>query len=331
MYVVSHHRDAAGEMMCCILRLHAREIGQFVRFHHNHMLPSLLQFFYPDRGTFPGVVGKVDGSREMKLCVFSLLTILALVPATFSLVNENKPNRCTKCTSIVANDGGVGPFQQFFDDVVQSSKFESRTLDVKSKSTMLLSFAVTVISLMMFQFLTQIITQVSLAGGFSGDVSKLLIFDLRNGYTPSEAKTLLEAWGSVGRNTYLAIEAVDVFAYHLGYRTFFVALLNHLTSAFASKFPQLSKIRWVAFFPIILAIVDRCEDVGQILATALYEITGGSIADTSLWTLLVKGASFINVEKWKMVRFGSACTLAIAVTLTLNWLSKSFLSSSKEQ
>jgi hypothetical protein len=81
-------------------------------------------------------------------------------------------------------------------------------------------------SLTTFNLLTSAIDNGSLASGFKGDIHELLIFDLRNGYTPTEVLKTLQAWGTRGRIKYLIIELIDCTFYHSGYRALFVVIIN---------------------------------------------------------------------------------------------------------
>ena len=177
------------------------------------------------------------------------------------------------------------------------SRFDEETSNLKSMKLFGLAFGLTALSLISFNVISQKIIAYSL----SGSPAELLILDLRNGYTVNEVLELFKNWGTQGRLLYLLIELIDVCFYHVGYRTAFLILLNHLTTQ-VEKLTNIYSFRYFAAFPIILALIDTLEDVGQVILTATYN---ENIAANQWWQILVQVSSTINQTKWAFVQVGT--------------------------
>jgi hypothetical protein len=95
--------------------------------------------------------------------------------------------------------------------------------------------------------------------------TSLQIFDLRNGYSPIEVHSTLQAWGPYGKILYLLIELVDCSVYHFAYRGVFLVLLNQMSDQIAMRWKAAAPLTsGTANVPFFLAWVDLCEDIGQV-------------------------------------------------------------------
>ena len=70
---------------------------------------------------------------------------------------------------------------------------------------------------------------------------------------------------------------------------------------------------WIALFPVFLAFIDFLEDMGQVALTLLFDVSNGSVINSSQWANLVQVTSVVNQFKWLLVRGG---TLSIGIILT---------------
>lgn len=120
------------------------------------------------------------------------------------------------------------------------------------------------LSLVSFNFLARGIEAAARAHGFSGPSAELLFLDLRYGYTPAEAWSLLERWAPEGRQQYLAVEAIDCLLYHPGYRGVGLVMINRLEAAFCQRWPSFSQAKYLAALPFLLASLDLFEDLSQV-------------------------------------------------------------------
>lgn len=130
------------------------------------------------------------------------------------------------------------------------------------------------LSLVSFNFLASGIEAAAIAHGFSGPSAELLFLDLRFGYTPAEAWSLLERWAPEGRQQYLAVEAIDCLLYHPGYRGAGLVMINCLQAAFCQRWPSLPPAKYLAALPFLLASLDLFEDLSQVWAVLLMPCAG---------------------------------------------------------
>ena len=103
-------------------------------------------------------------------------------------------------------------------------------------------------------------------------------------------------------------------AYHPGYRAAGLVVLNNLFSALAARLPAAAALRPLALGPIILAVLDLCEDLGQVTFTLLYDRFGAS---APFFAAAVQLASTFNQIKWLFVRTASAIAAAAVVVLVV--------------
>lgn len=120
------------------------------------------------------------------------------------------------------------------------------------------------LSLVLFNLLASGIEAAAIAHGFSGPSAELLFLDLRFGYTPDEAWSLLERWAPEGRQQYLAVEAIDCLLYHPGYRGAGLVMINRLEAAFCQRWPMFAQAKYLAALPFLLASLDLFEDLSQV-------------------------------------------------------------------
>ena len=98
----------------------------------------------------------------------------------------------------------------------------------------------------------------------SSPTANLQIFDLRNGYSPDEVYSTLQAWGFQGRMLYLVIEFVDCTVYHFAYRGAFLVILNRMSDQISKRWRAASPIvSAMSNVPFFLAWIDLFEDIGQ--------------------------------------------------------------------
>lgn len=201
----------------------------------------------------------------------------------------------------------------FLENYKSSCKYGPHK-NVKSWSFLVLCTIAVPICLSTFMFIEQKIHDNSSTPD-SG--TSLQIFDLRNGYSPTEVHSTLRAWGSQGRMLYLLIELVDCTIYHFAYRGVFLVLLNQMSDQIVMRWEGIASLTsGAANIPFFLAWVDLFEDIGQVNSlfgrsvmlsnrtTRAFSmqvtmvVTMPSTASAPLWSLLVKITSSINVFKW---------------------------------
>lgn len=119
-------------------------------------------------------------------------------------------------------------------------------------------------SLASFRSLASMIEASAIREGYQGLPDDLLFLDLRFGYSPDEAWTLLRNWGSAGRQQYVIVEIIDCLLYHPGYRGAGLVLINRLQAAFGKRWPGLRQTRSLAAIPFIVSTLDFWEDMGQV-------------------------------------------------------------------
>jgi len=151
-----------------------------------------------------------------------------------------------------------------WEDLKDASSLGPNLLTVDSKSFAVICLSSAIISLASFQVITNAICATAFANGYTGSAQDLIFLDLRNGYSPEEARQLMEAWGDSGRRLYLLAELIDVTLYHTGYRGASVVLFNRMNALLRTVGIDTGKGRWIAGLPVILAGIDFCEDAGQV-------------------------------------------------------------------
>jgi len=237
---------------------------------------------------------------------------------TFKSVSKLVPKaEAKKKNSNMAKSSTTSDDLDLLSSFRQSGRLEEASTRVKSLSLALFGFVMAALSLVTFNALTNQMYA-------PNDVASSLIFDLRNGYTPTEVAAALKIWGIEGRFKYLLIELIDVTFYCTGYRALFLVIANRVCDAFSDAFLSsssskalTSRLKYFGLFPIILSLIDFFEDSLQCAVTISYNIAGGDKAavDTLAswwWPLLVQCASIANQFKWLFVRLGSS-TLGLLV------------------
>jgi hypothetical protein len=76
--------------------------------------------------------------------------------------------------------------KSFVNDFIGTTSLSADSLNIKSWELFSVAVALTVTSLASFNYIMGLITDASMAAGFTADPAKLLILDLRNGYTAME-------------------------------------------------------------------------------------------------------------------------------------------------
>ena len=119
-------------------------------------------------------------------------------------------------------------------------------------------------SLASFRSLASMIEASAIQEGYQGLPDDLLFLDLRFGYSPDEAWSLLRNWGSAGRQQYVVVEIIDCLLYHPGYRGAGLVLINRLQAGFGKRWPGLRQTRYLAAIPFLVSTLDFWEDMGQV-------------------------------------------------------------------
>ena len=194
-------------------------------------------------------------------------------------------------------------------------------------------FVATALCLAKFTYLENDIHTLSVANGYVGqnDEEDLLIFDRRFGYKVDTVHDLLNTWGPDGRLRYLLIELVDVLIYFPSYRGTFLVLTNQLLSTFVARFPSLSFVRRFALLPIVLAMIDFAEDLGQVTFTVVYDRWGDDhdLLTNVYWRYTVVASSWANQAKWWTVRAGSSFLLLVSVLVAVHAVGGALLGGGK--
>jgi hypothetical protein len=79
--------------------------------------------------------------------------------------------------------------------------------------------------------------------------------------------------------------------------------------------------------PIILALIDFSEDIGQIALTIFYGVTNGAAAQSYWWPALVRMSSTINIIKWSTVRVGSLAVAVMLLAIAISYISSILVAS----
>jgi len=116
----------------------------------------------------------------------------------------------------------------------------------------------------------------------------------------------MAAWGPRGRLLYVAIEAIDWVLYMPAYRGAFLVICNWTMGALKHKFPGL---RPLGLLPVVLVLLDRCEDSAQLLLVAVS--TAPQLP--GFWNTLVRLSSAINMIKWSFVVVSSSTLLVLLI------------------
>ena len=167
--------------------------------------------------------------------------------------------------------------------------------------------ALAVVCLGAFQFLELQITAAS-DRSYNGDRT---ILDKRFGYTADEIASLLEAWGSRGRQLYTIIEAIDVFLYFPAYGGLFIVLLNILGGTVMRRGYH-PVVRKAYLLVVMIVAVDLVEDALQVGLVNTYH--AGGLQDEQ-WLSMVQAASTANQIKWWLVRSGLAIVACLLLAL----------------
>jgi hypothetical protein len=161
----------------------------------------------------------------------------------------------------------------------------------------------------MFQFLQDQIVQAATANGYKGSPKDLLVFDLRVGYTPSEARQLLSHWGRRGAGLYVICEAIDYLLHMPCLCCGLLVLMNQL-GAMAARKSGLVVLRKSYLWVLVALALDVAENALQLLLVLAYLQQPSSTA--GWWEAAAVAASAVNTAKWWSVRCGGLFSLLLA-------------------
>ena len=195
------------------------------------------------------------------------------------------------------------PGNEFIALLKQSKVIDKKSLTITSYNFMALGIVMTIISLLIFEQLTDIIYSLS-------DIKvNNIIFDKRYGYTFKEVLLTLESWGPKGRLYYIFIELWDMTFYFSAYCTAFIVMINRTCDSIIKNSNltenNIQYLKRFGHFPQILVLIDTMEDIFQITFTLLYhyELIPKYIG-MNLFQSLVFSGSIFNTIKWNLVRLG---------------------------
>ena len=213
------------------------------------------------------------------------------------------------------------PESEFIELIKQSKVINDKVLTITSYNFMALGLVMTIISLIIFQQLTDLIN--ALASPNTNNT----IFDRRYGYTTSEVIETLQSWGSRGRIYYLLIEFWDMTFYFSSYCAAFIVIINRTTNDII-KNNTLSDshayyLKKFGHFPQILVLIDTIEDIFQIIMTLLYHYNIS--ISPSLFSAIVFSGSIFNRIKWNLVPIGMSTLLILIIWMIFSNISQFYI------
>lgn len=161
--------------------------------------------------------------------------------------------------------------------------------------------------------------------GFKGTQADLLVFDLRMGYTPDQARHIITSWGPLGCKLYVVTEVLDYIWLMPGYGTALIVLMNRL-GAWAARKTGLNVLRRSYAWVLAGLAVDAVENALQ-LALVFPYLHQPLLLSSQRWTWLAVAASAVNQTKWWIIR----CTAALLLLLVAAVLSPSTAKPRRQQ
>lgn len=199
------------------------------------------------------------------------------------------------------------PESEFIELLKLSRVIDDRALEITSYKFMAIGIVMTIISLLIFEQLTNLINSLA-----SPNVNNL-IFDKRFGYTTVEVIETLQSWGPRGRIYYLIIEFWDMTFYFSSYCGASLVMINRTISNIIKNndLTESNKnyLKKFGHFPQVLVLIDTMEDIFQILITLLYHFDIS--IPSSMFSALVFSGSFFNQIKWNILPIGMSTWLLL--------------------
>ena len=200
------------------------------------------------------------------------------------------------------------PQNEFVLLMRQSMIIDDKVLEITSYNFMVIGIVMTIVSLLIFQQLTNLID------ALASPLVNNIIFDKRYGYTSNEVIQTLQSWGSRGRIYYLIIEFWDMTFYFSSYRAAFIVIINRTCNSIIKNNSYLTEtnkkyLKRFAHFPQILVLIDTMEDIFQIAITLIYHFEL-SISPPYFSALVFSGSVF-NQIKWTLVPIGMISLLLL--------------------
>ena len=193
------------------------------------------------------------------------------------------------------------PQNEFVVLMRQSMIIDDKVLEITSYNFMVIGIVMTIVSLLIFQQLTNLID------ALASPLVNNIIFDKRYGYTTNEVIQTLQSWGSRGRIYYLIIEFWDMTFYFSSYRAAFIVIINRICNSIITNNKYLTEtnkkyLKRFGHFPQILVLIDTMEDIFQIAITLIYHFDLS--ISPSYFSALVFSGSIFNQIKWTLVPMG---------------------------
>jgi hypothetical protein len=214
------------------------------------------------------------------------------------------------------------PMNEFIELMIQSKVISDKALTITSYNFMALGLVMTIISLIIFQQLTDLIN--ILASPNTNNT----IFDRRYGYTTNEVIETLQSWGSRGRIYYLIIEIWDMTFYFSSYCAAFIVIINRTTNDIIKNNTltdnNIYYLKKFGHFPQILVLIDTMEDIFQILMTVVYHCDLS--ISPSLFSAIVFSGSIFNRIKWNLVPIGMSTLLILIGWMIFSNISEFYIS-----
>jgi hypothetical protein len=162
----------------------------------------------------------------------------------------------------------------------------------------------------MFKFLQDQMLEAARKAGYKGAAEDLLVFDLRVGYTPSEARQLLSDWGTAGAGMYIVCEAVDYLLHMPCFGCVLLVLMNRLGPMAARK-TGLAVLRKSYLWVLLALALDVLENALQLLLVLAF-LQQPKLTSSSWWEAAALAGSAVNVAKWWSARIGGLFSLLLA-------------------
>jgi hypothetical protein len=200
------------------------------------------------------------------------------------------------------------PENEFLVLIKQSKIIDDKVLEITSYNFMVIGIVMKIVSLLIFQQLTNLID------ALASPLVNNIIFDKRYGYTTNEVLQTLQSWGSRGRIYYLIIEFWDMTFYFSSYCAAFIVIINRTCNRIIKNNNYLTEtnkkyLKRFGHFPQILVLVDTMEDIFQIAITLIYHFDIS--ISPSYFSALVFIGSVFNQIKWTLVPMGMITLLLL--------------------
>jgi len=200
------------------------------------------------------------------------------------------------------------PENEFVVLMKQSKIIDDKVLEITSYNFMAIGIVMTIVSLLIFQQLTNLID------ALASPLVNNIIFDRRYGYTTNEVIQTLQSWGSRGRIYYLIIEFWDMTFYFSSYCAASIVIINRTCNSIIKNNSFLTEtnkkyLKRFGHFPQILVLIDTMEDIFQIAITLIYHFDLS--ISPSYFSALVFSGSVFNQIKWTLVPMGMITLLLL--------------------